>query len=135
MIKKYFIKRFLIIFLLVLMPAFVLTMYSNNNSHKIKVTRNTYNMNVFETMKLDKYDDDTSWKVSNDNIEINNNTLIAKKIGKSTLTGKIKGKKAYDLKINILDDKNIYVDKHNINLKLKQNKQIKVKNNKNNNLE
>ena len=99
--------------------------------------RYNYNMNVSESIDLDKiYKDDESnndkdlnWETSDDNIVIEDSVVIAKEPGKAKVVAKDKkNNKVRELLINVLDENDMAIDNHNVNLKLKQYKKIFVNN-------
>ena len=132
--NKSFFKKIVNLFLLFVVLCCGLFYY-----YKVENKKSSYNMNLSETISManiyksaniDNNDKDKlSWEASNDNVTIKDNVVIANKVGTSHLIAKDKDNKViYDVTINVLEDNNLSLDSHSVNLKLQQSKKIVVNN-------
>ena len=110
------------------------------DSFIIKNKNNTYNMNVSESVDTDDVyksdDDNVKWESDNKAVVIEeDNTIVAKESGEAKITARSNNKKVYEGFVKVLDDEDMSVDSHSVNLRVNQTKKITLNNSSSNNVE
>ena len=106
-----------------------------NGVDVLEVDDRNYNMNLKETIDLDKmYDlgDSVEWISNGKNVEIRNNVVVAKNSGNAYIYAKKDGKQLKDLSINVLNGNEVLrFFKHSLTMSLGASKKLNINYNKN----